>query len=99
MAVSLFGIMRPIALFSGLGAACSAASSRGTGVLGYALAIAGALLAGVAAFWLAQIVARRLQPRRPSELLLLAFYVGVFLGIALAAFGGGLALLSLTAAV
>ena len=56
-------------------------------MLGYALAIAGALLAGVAAFWLAQIAARRLQSRRPSELLLLAFYVEVFLGIALAAFG------------
>ena len=99
MAVTLYDVMRPVALFGGLGAACSTASSRDAGVLGYAAAISGASVAGIAAFWLSQIIARRLRHWRTSELIFLAVYMAVFLGIALAAFGGGIGLLSLAAAV
>jgi len=99
MAISLYDLMRPVALFGGMGAACSTVPSRDAGVLGYAAAISGALVAGLPAFWLSQAIAKRLQPLGASELILLVVYVTVFLGIALAAFGGGIGLLSLSAAV
>lgn len=99
MAVSLFDLMRPVALFGGLGAACSVASARHAGAFGYALAIFGALVAGIVAFWLSQVIARRFESRPVSKRFLLAFYVATFVGIALAAIGGGLGLLTLTAAV
>ena len=99
MAVSLFDLMRPVTLFGGLGAACSVASARHAGAFGYALTILGALAAGIVAFWLSHVIAGRLKSRPVSKLFLLAFYVATFVAIALAAIGGGLGLLTLTAAV
>ena len=94
MAVSLYDIMRPIALFGGLGGAVSVATASGAGALACASTIVGALVAGSAAFWLSQVLVGRIVGA--SEAVLWIFYAVVFLTITLAAYWGGVGLLCVT---
>lgn len=99
MAVSLYDVMRPTALFAGVGAA----SVQGSSVFQRVVIIIVALAAGVLAFGLSQIAVRHVavwvtarSASRKVDVVLMAFYVAVFIGIALAAAGAGLFAFSLT---
>jgi hypothetical protein len=106
MTVSLFDMMRPVALFGGVGAIWGVASGQNASALAQGAAILGSLLAGSFALWISQAFARRVwswaavhDDSRYRTLGFACFYVAVFLGIAMAAYGGGVCGLIAVAAV
>jgi hypothetical protein len=97
MAVSLYDMMRPMALIAGVAAANGIASDQGDGLLQRLIIVVVALAAGIPALGMSQIVAKHFATwvaSRPSGRkvapLLMALYLAVFVGIALATFGAGL---------
>ena len=102
MAVSLYDTMRLVALGGGVGAASGFASAQGASGLQYLITIIAALGAGILAVGISQFVARRVAvwvvsrpPSRKVELLLMALYFAVFVGIVLASLGASLCAFSL----
>jgi hypothetical protein len=103
MALSLYDIMRPMALFGGVGGANAIASNQAASGLQHLITIVAALGAGILAVGVSQVVARQVAawvvsrpPSRKVELLLTALYLAVFVGIVLASLGAGLCAFSLT---
>jgi hypothetical protein len=77
--------MRPVALFSGVGA--GSAMQWQTGGLPFWFSIAGGLIAGLIAFWLSGVLVKR-TTAQTSEAALMALYVTSFSCILIAALSG-----------